>query len=92
MKVNANWHYRDHSWYDNVLVIGVYTLSNNFCFWLPNRPHISDSRSCDISVSSVSLSVGVIEGVDNRGHPTLKTTGCSLDIGQLDITFQGGAR
>lgn len=28
---------------------------------------------------------------DDQGHPTLKTTGCSLSIGHLGITFHGGA-
>ena len=56
------------------------------------RPHISDSGSCDVSVSSVSLSVSVVVGADSGGHPTVKASGCSLDIGHLDITFHGGAR
>jgi lipopolysaccharide-binding protein len=56
------------------------------------RPHISDSGSCDVSVSSVSLSVSVVVGADSSGHPTVKASGCSLDIGHLDITFHGGAR
>ena len=93
MKMNANWHYREHSWYDNVFVIIEHFLFIQFCLFTKiHRPHISDSGSCDISVSSVSLSVGVLVGVDNHGHPTLKATGCSLDIGHLDITFHGGQR
>lgn len=56
------------------------------------RPHISDSGSCDVSVSSVSLSASAVVGVDSGGHPTVKASGCSLDIGHLDITFHGGAR
>lgn len=30
-------------------------------------------------------------GSDSQGHPTLKTTGCSLSIGSLHVTFHGGA-
>lgn len=56
------------------------------------RPHISDSGSCDVSVSSVSLSVSAVVGADSGGHPTVKASSCSLDIGHLDITFHGGAR
>jgi len=56
------------------------------------RPHISDSGSCDISVSSVALSLSVLVGADSQGHATLSTTGCSLNIGNLDIHFHGGAR
>ena len=56
------------------------------------RPHVSDSGSCDVSVSSVSLSVSVVVGADSGGHPTVKASSCSLDIGHLDITFHGGAR
>ena len=55
-------------------------------------PHISDSGSCDVSASSVSLSVTVTLGMDSGGHPTLSAAGCSLGIGHLDITFHGGAR
>jgi len=54
-------------------------------------PHISDSGSCDVSVSSVSLTVSVEVGVDPKGHPTLSSSGCSFDIGHLDIHFHGGA-
>ena len=78
-----------------------------------SRPHISDSGSVDISISSVSLAVSVIIGMsvihtasascclhslfpfctgnDTQGHATLKTTGCSLNIGNLDVKFHGGA-
>ena len=89
MKVNANWHYREHSWCVIVLLV-----DKDFAFdvYVYYRPHISDSGSCDISVSSVSLSMGVVVGVDDKGHPTLKASGCSLSIGHLDITFHGGAR
>ena len=63
-------------------------MTDHFIF----RPHISDSGSCDVSVSSVSLSVSVLVGADKNGHATLSTTGCSLSIGHLDIHFHGGAR
>lgn len=43
-------------------------------------------------MSSVSLSVSVVVGADSGGHPTVKASSCSLDIGHLDITFHGGAR
>lgn len=56
------------------------------------RPHISDSGSCDVSVSSVSLTMSVLIGADSKGHATLSTTSCSLGIGHLDIHFHGGAR
>ncbi len=56
------------------------------------RPHVSDSGSCDVSVSSVSLTMSVLVGADSQGHATLSTTGCSLSIGKLDIHFHGGAR
>ena len=36
--------------------------------------------------------MGVVVGVDSKGHATLQASGCSLDIGHLDITFHGGAR
>ena len=56
------------------------------------RPNIKDHGSCDVSVSSVSLSVSVVVGVDSEGHPTLKASGCSLDIHHLDVHFHGGSR
>ena len=56
------------------------------------RTHISDSGSCDVSVSSVSLTMSVLIGADSKGHATLSTTSCSLGIGHLDIHFHGGAR
>ena len=30
-------------------------------------------------------------GKDSDGHPTLKTTGCSLSVGSLSVKFHGGA-
>ncbi len=56
------------------------------------RPHISDSGSCDVSVSSVVLTMSILVGADSKGHATLSTTSCSLSIGHLDIHFHGGAR
>lgn len=43
-------------------------------------------------MSSVPLSVSVIVGIDGKGHPTLKASGCSLHIGHLDVHFHGGSR
>eukprot|EP00118_Oscarella_pearsei_P000198 m.4415 g.4415 ORF g.4415 m.4415 type:complete len:501 (+) comp10700_c0_seq1:23-1525(+) len=54
-------------------------------------PHISDSGSCDVSVSSVSLNVVVTVGAASAGYPTISTKSCSFDIGHMDITFHGGA-
>jgi lipopolysaccharide-binding protein len=54
-------------------------------------PHISDSGSLDMSVRGVTLSVSAIVNKDSTGHPTLKSTSCSINIGSLDVTFHGGA-
>lgn len=55
-------------------------------------PHISDHGSADVSVSSVSLTVGVTMGADSSGHPTLSASKCSINIGHLSVEFHGGAR
>ena len=57
-----------------------------------SSPYISDSGSADVSASSIALKVLVVVGADSKGHATLKSSGCSLDIGHLDIKFHGGAR
>ncbi|XP_062499208.1 uncharacterized protein LOC134176553 [Corticium candelabrum] len=54
-------------------------------------PHISDSGSCDVSVSSVSLAMVVSVGADLTGHPSVSADQCSFDIGHMSIDFHGGA-
>jgi len=54
-------------------------------------PHISDSGSADISVSSTTLAVGAdLSGLSN-GRPTFSVSSDSVSIGNLDITLHGGA-
>ena len=57
------------------------------------RPHVSDSGSADISMSSSSLELSVALGRNmTNNYFTLKTTGCSVNIGHLSVDFHGGAR
>ncbi|XP_064385923.1 bactericidal permeability-increasing protein-like [Halichondria panicea] len=67
------------------------TANANWHYRENSWPHVSDSGSCDVSVSSVSLTMSVLVGADSKGHATLSTTGCSLSIEKLDIHFHGGA-
>ena len=53
---------------------------------------MSDSGSATVTGNSISLKVIVVVGMDSKGHATLKCSGCSFDIGKLDIHFNGGAR
>ena len=55
-------------------------------------PWVSDSGSATVTGSSISLKVIVVVGMGSKGHATLKCSGCSFDIGKLDIHFNGGAR
>ncbi|XP_065180329.1 bactericidal permeability-increasing protein-like [Sycon ciliatum] len=54
-------------------------------------PHVSDHGSCDISVSSVSLTFNVVLGKDSSGHATVSAGSCHADIGHMDVKFHGGA-
>ena len=57
------------------------------------RPHVSDSGSADISMSSSSLKLSLALGRDTtNNHFTIETTGCSINIGHLSVDFHGGAR
>ena len=53
---------------------------------------MSDSGSLDASVTGTSLSLSVVIGTDSSGHATLSSTGCSLSVGDISVTFHGGAR
>lgn len=66
-------------------------LSANWHYRMSSWPHISDSGSCDVSVSSVSLSIVVSVGADSTGHPTVSASSCTFSIGHMDIDFHGGA-
>ncbi|XP_065884847.1 bactericidal permeability-increasing protein-like isoform X2 [Dysidea avara] len=55
-------------------------------------PHVSDSGSADISMSSSSLKLSLALGRDTtNNHFTIETTGCSINIGHLSVDFHGGA-
>jgi len=57
------------------------------------RPHLSDSGSADISLSSSSLELTVALGRNpTNNHFAIKATGCSVNIGHLSVDFHGGAR
>ncbi|XP_065830579.1 bactericidal permeability-increasing protein-like [Oscarella lobularis] len=66
-------------------------LSGHWHYREHSWPHISDSGSCDVSASSISLSTVVGVGADSSGRPTISANSCSFNIGKLDIDFHGGA-
>jgi len=53
-------------------------------------PHVSDSGSADVSVSSTTIAIKLVVG-EVAGRPTSKTTACTVKIGNLDIDLHGGA-
>ena len=57
-----------------------------------NSPPIKDHGSADVKLSSSSLSLGATLGKDDKGHPKLSATKCSVHIGHLDVKFHGGSR
>ena len=48
------------------------------------------SGSADVKSSGISLDVSAIVERDPQGRPTLKTTGCALNIGELSVKFKKG--
>lgn len=54
-------------------------------------PHVSDSGKADITATLNLASLTFVLGVDETGHPTLKTTGCHVKIDHLKIKLSGGA-
>ncbi|KAI0212511.1 Cholesteryl ester transfer protein [Lamellibrachia satsuma] len=51
----------------------------------------SDSGSFDLSVSGLDLRISIMLGMDNSGQPTIRTTGCSSDVGRVHVHLHGGA-
>ena len=48
--------------------------------------------TCTCTCIYVNIRIGIHSiGKDSDGHPTLKTTGCSLSVGSLSVKFHGGA-
>jgi len=53
--------------------------------------NIKDAGDFEGDVSDVSVSVSVTLGVDETGRPTIATSGCSSQLGNINITVNGGA-
>jgi len=50
---------------------------------------ISDSGSVDVSLSQVTITTTVVFG-ESLGHPTIRSTGCSCNIGNVDVDIHTG--
>ncbi|XP_046850520.1 lipopolysaccharide-binding protein-like [Xenia sp. Carnegie-2017] len=53
-------------------------------------PDVSDSGNFDMSIDSVSFTLKVKIGVD-KGKPTISTSSCTDNIGDVNVKFHGGA-
>ncbi|GFR90355.1 bactericidal permeability increasing protein [Elysia marginata] len=52
--------------------------------------HISTSGSVDASVSGINVVETASFGIDKTGHPSIASSGCSDNIGNVDVDFHGG--
>ncbi|XP_065185336.1 bactericidal permeability-increasing protein-like [Sycon ciliatum] len=67
------------------------TLHGNWHYRMDWWPHVSDSGTCDVSISDVSMSFTLTVGADAKGHATISCDACSANIGHMGIDFHGGA-
>ena len=54
--------------------------------------HVSASTDMTLSLSGVSVSVGVLVGRDHNGRPNITTTQCSASVSNVHHKFHGGSK